>query len=215
MLLMSDPFKYSVLAMMLLAILLACYKGRHAVSATGRSLAWTQVPLVAFLTVSIGPSVVATLIYLGYKSGLLQAGPSGYQFSSFVFQLPLDFAVMNWGFVALHVTCRLSPNFRSARSAMWLSATAMFVLNVPLFFLAPEMVSNVFDAGQGIGVIQAILSMPLWFGSYPAFLDPDSGIGLLVFAPLAPIPFSGLVGWIAGQLIGGPASSPKGNTARS
>jgi hypothetical protein len=219
MLLMSDLFKYSALAVMLLAILLAYYKGRHAVSANGRSLAWTQVPMIAFLTVSIGPSAVATLIYLGYKSGLLQAGPSGYRFSTFIFQLPLDFAVMNWGFVALYVTCRLSPNFGSARpnfgsarSAMWLSATAMSFLNVPLFFLAPEMVSNVFDAGQGIGVIQAMLGMPLW---YPGFLDLDSGIGLLVFAPLAPIPFLGLIGWIAGRFIGWPASSPKGKTARS
>jgi hypothetical protein len=219
MLLMSDLFKYSALAVMLLAILLAYYKGRHAVSANGRSLAWTQVPMIAFLTVSIGPSAVATLIYLGYKSGLLQAGPSGYRFSTFIFRLPLDFAVMNWGFVALYVTCRLSPNFGSARpnfgsarSAMWLSATAMSFLNVPLFFLAPEMVSNVFDAGQGIGVIQAMLGMPLW---YPDFLDPDSGIGLLVFAPLAPIPFLGLIGWIAGRFIGWPASSPKGKTARS
>lgn len=201
--------------MMLLAILLAFYKGRHAVSATGRSLAWTHVPLIAFLTVSIGPSAVATLIYLGYKSGLLQAGPSGYRFSSFIFQLPLDFAVMNWGFVALYVTCRLYPNFRSTRSAMWISATAMTVLNVPLFFLAPEMVSNVFDAGQGIGIVQAMLSMPLWFSSYPAFLDPDSGIGRLVFAPLAPIPLSGLAIWIAAQLIGGPAGSPREKAARS
>ena len=151
MLLMSDQFQYSALAVLLLAILLAYYKGRRAVSADGRSLAWTQVPLIAFLAVSIGPSAVATLIYLGYKSGLLQAGPSGYRFSTFIFQLPLDFAVMNWGFVALYVTCRLSPNFGSARSAMWLSASAMSFLNVPLFFLAPEMVSNVFDAGQGIG----------------------------------------------------------------
>jgi hypothetical protein len=212
MLLTSDLFKYSALAVMLLAILLAYYKGRHAVSANGRSLAWTQVPLIAFLTVSIGPSAVATLIYLGYKSGLLQAGPSGYRFSTFIFQLPLDFAVMNWGFVALYVTCRLSPNFGSARSAMWLSATAMSFLNVPLFFLAPEMVSNVFDAGQGIGVVLAMLGMPLW---YPDFLDPDSGIGLLVFAPLAPIPFSGLIGWIAGRFIGWTDSSPKGKTARS
>jgi len=212
MLLMSDLFKYSALAAMLLAILLAYYKGRHAVSANGRSLAWTQVPLIAFLTVSIGPSAVATLIYLGYKSGLLQAGPSGYQFSTFIFQLPLDFAVMNWGFVALYVTCRLSSNFGPARSAMWLSATAMSFFNVPLFFLAPEMVSNVFDAGQGIGVILAMLSMPLW---YPDFLDPDSGIGLLVFAPLAPTPFSGLIGWIAGRFIGWTDSSPKGKTAQS
>lgn len=78
MILTSDHLKHSVLAIMLLAILLAFYKGRHAVSANGRSLAWTQIPLIAFLAVSIGPSVVATLIYLGYKFGLLQAGKAGY-----------------------------------------------------------------------------------------------------------------------------------------
>lgn len=208
MLLMSDLLRYSVLAIMLLTILLAYLKGRHVVSADGRSLAWTHVPLIAFLTVSIGPSAVAILIYLGYRFDLLQAGPSGYRFSIFIFQLPLDFAVMNWGFIALYVTCRLSPNFRSTRSAMWISATAMSLLNVPLFFLAPEMVSNVFDAGQGIGIVQAMLSMPLWFGPWPDFLDPASGIGLLVFAPLAPIPFVGLISWIAGQFIGGAPSSP-------
>jgi hypothetical protein len=213
--LMSDLFKHAALAVMLLAILLAYYKGRHAVSANGRSLAWTQAPLIAFLTVSVGPSAVAILLYLGYKSGLLQAEPRGYQFSTFIFQLPLEFALMNWGFVALYVTCRLSPNSGSARFAMWLSATAMSFLNVPLFFLAPEMISNARDAGQGIGVIQAVLSMPFWFGPYPKFLDLDSGIGLLVFAPLAPISFSGLIGWIAGRFIGWPASSPKGKAARS
>lgn len=208
MLFMSDPLKYSTLAAMLLAILLAWNKGQHAVPANGRSLAWTHVPLIAFLTVSLGPSVVATLLYLGTKSGLLPSGPSGVGFSSFIFQLPLDFAVMNWGFVALYVACRLAPNFRSARSAMWLSAAAMCLLNVPLFFLAPDMISNVFDAGQGIGIVQAMLGMPLWFGSYPGFLNPDSGIGLVVFAPLAPIPLSGLVVWITTQLIGGAANSP-------
>ncbi len=215
MILTSDHFKHSVLAIMLLAILLAFYKGRHAVSANGRSLAWTQIPLIAFLAVSIGPSVVATLIYLGYKSGLLQAGKAGYQFSTFILQLPVDFAVINWGFVALYVACRLAPNFRSARSAMWLSAAVMSLLNVPLFFLAPDMVSNVFDAGQGIGIVQAVLSMPLWFGSTPGFLNPDSGLGLLVFAPLAPIPLAGLICWIVVQLFGGTASSPEGRTARS
>ncbi|AMN42819.1 hypothetical protein [Rhodoplanes sp. Z2-YC6860] len=211
----GDLFKHSALAVMLLAVLLAYFKGRHAVSADGRSLAWTQVPLIAFLTVSIGPSAVATLIYLGYQSGLLQAAPSGYRFSTFIFQLPLDFALMNWGFVALYVTCRLSPNSGSARSAMWLSATLMSFLNVPLFFLAPEMVSNVFDAGQGIGVIQAMLSIPLWFGPYPSFLEPDSGIGLLVFAPLAPIPFLGLIGWLGGRFMGWMTGSPEGKAVRS
>lgn len=215
MLFMSDPLKYSTLAAMLLAISLAWYKGRHAVSTNGGSLAWTHVPLIALLTVSIGPSVVATLLYLGTKSGVLQAGPSGVRFSSFISQLPLDFAVMNWGFVVLYVVCRLYPNFRSFRLAMWLSTIVMSVLNVPLFLLAPEMISNVYDAGQGIGIVQAMLSMPLWFGPSPDFLDPTSGIGLLLFAPLTPIPLSGLVVWIAAQLIGGLASSPKQKNPQS
>lgn len=202
MVMMSDLFKYSVLAVMLLAILLAYLKGRHAVAANGRSLAWTHVPLMAFLAVSIGPSAVAILFYLGYKSGLMQAGPSGYQFSSYIYQLPLDFALMNWGFVVLYVTCRLSPNFGSARSATLLSAIAMSFPNALLFLLAPEMVSNVYDAGQGIGVIQALLSMPLWFGPYPGFLSSDSGISLLISAPLTPIPLLGLIGWIVGQFGG-------------
>jgi hypothetical protein len=213
--LLSDTLKYSTLAVMLLAILLATYKGRNAVSANGQSLGWTHVPLIAFLTVSVGPSAIAALMYLGYKLGLLQAGPSGYRFSTFISELPLDFAAMNWGFVALYLTCQRLPNFGSARSAMWLSATAMSLLNVPLFLLAPEMLSNVYDAGQGIGVVQAMLSMPIWFGPYPGFLDPESGIGFLVLAPLAPIPFAGLIGWLAGQFLGGAASSPKRKTARS
>jgi hypothetical protein len=211
---MSDPFKYAAFAVMLLAIVFAYAKGRHAASLDGRSRAWTHVPLIAFVAVSIGPSIVAVLIYLGYKSGLLQPGPSGYRFSSFIFQLPLEFALMNWGFVVLYVTCRLSPNVASTRCAMWLSAIAMSFVNVPLFFLGPEMVSAVFDAGQGIGVLQAVLSMPLWFGPYPDFLDPDSAIGLLVFAPLAPIPVLGLVGWIAGRFLGGVDGAPKGKAAR-
>lgn len=215
MLLMSDAFKYAALAVMALAVALAYVKGRRAAAAGGRSLGWTQVPLLAFVTVSVGPSAVAVLIYLGDKAGLLQPAPSGYRFSSFILQLPLDFAVMNWGFVALYVASRLSADSGSARVAMWLSAAAMACFNVPLFFLAPEMVSSVFDAGQGIGVILAMLSMPFWPGPYPAFLDPGSGIGLLVFAPLAPIPLAGLVCWLAGRFIGWPARAANGRAARS
>ena len=98
---------------------------------------------------------------------------------------------------------------------MWLSATAMSFLNVPLFFLAPEMVSNVFDAGQGTRRYSGHAQHAALVRSIPDFLDPNSGIGLLVFAPLAPIPFLGLIGWIAGRFIGWTASSPKGKTARS
>jgi len=39
---------------------------------------------------------------------------------------------------------------------MWFSVVAMSLPNVLLFSLAWTMVSNVFDAGQGIGVVEAI-----------------------------------------------------------
>ena len=99
----SDLYNYLALAVMLLAILFGYRKGRDVVSVSSQSLAWTQVPLTAFAIASIGPSAFAIIIYLGYKFGLIQPEPSGYSFSR---ELPFDFAVINWGFVALYLTCR-------------------------------------------------------------------------------------------------------------
>ena len=198
--LMSDSYKYLALAVMLLAILFGYCKGRHVVSVKNQSLAWTHVPLIAFVTASIGPSAFAVIIYLGYKIGLIQPPPSGYSFSTYIGGLPFDFAVMNWGFVALYLTCRLWPDFGSARSAMWLSVVLMSLPNVLLFSLAPTMVSNVFDAGQGIGIVEAMLILP-----FALIFDPDSGIGLVISALIAPIPFLGMIGWLVGQFVGWPA----------
>src|SRR6266566_3102907 len=85
-----DLYKYLALAVMLLAILFAYRKGRDAVSASSRSLAWTHVPLIAFAIASLGPSAFAIMIYLGYKFGLIQPKPSGYSFSTFIRDLPID-----------------------------------------------------------------------------------------------------------------------------
>jgi hypothetical protein len=204
-----DLYKYLALAVMLLAILFAYRKGRDAVSVS--SLAWTQVPLIAFAIASLGPSAFAIMIYLGYKFGLIQPKPSGYSFSTFIRDLPFDFAVINWPFVALYLTCRLWPNFGSARSAMWLSVVAMSLPNVLLFSLAWTMVSNVFDAGQGIGVIEAMLILPIiamiWPGPAPSIFDAGFGIAFVISALTAPIPFLGLIGWLVGQLIGWTASN--------
>jgi hypothetical protein len=206
----SDLYNYLALAVILLAILFGYRKGRDAVSASSRSRAWTQVPLIAFAIASIGPSAFAVMIYLGYRFGLIQPPPSGYRFSTFILDLPVDFAVVNWGFVALFLTCRLWPNFGSARSAMWFSVVAMALPNVLLFSLAWEMVSNAIGVGQGIGVILATLSLPIitliWFGTYPGIFDAGFGIGFVVSALMAPIPFFGLIGWLAGQFIGWAAS---------
>ena len=202
---------------MLLAILFAYRKGRDAVSASSRSLAWTHVPLIAFAIASLGPSAFAIMIYLGYKFGLLQPNPSGYSFSTFIRDLPFDFAVINWPFVALYLTCRLWPNFGSARSAMWLSVVAMSLPNVLLFSLAWTMVSNAFDAGQGIGVIEAMLILPIiamiWPGPVPSIFNADSGIAFVISALTAPIPFLGFIGWLVGQLIGSTASNFRRKTS--
>jgi hypothetical protein len=207
----SDLYNYLALAVMLLAILFGYRKGRDVVSASGRSLAWTQVPLIAFAIASIGPSVFAIIIYLAYKFGLIQPERSGYGFSTFIRDLPFDFAALNWPFVALYLACRLWPNFGSARSAMWLAVIAMSLPNVLLFSLAPTMVSNVFDAGQGIGVIEAMLGLPIiamiWPGPMPGIFDAGFGIGFIISALTAPIPLFGSVGWFAGQSIGRAASN--------
>ncbi len=215
-----DSYKYWALAVMLLAILFAYSGGRGAVSASSRSLGWTHVPLVAFAIASLGPSAFAIMIYLGYKSGLIQPRPSGYRFSTFIRDLPFDFAVINWPFVALYLTCRLWPNFGSARSAMWLSVVAMSLPNVLLFSLAWTMVSNVFDAGQGIGVIEAMLIFPIfamiWSGPAPGIFDAGFGIAFVISALTAPIPFLGLTGWLAGQFIGPtPSNFRRKTTVRS
>jgi len=214
----SGLYEYLAVAAMLLAILFGYLKGRSAVSASGRTLAWTHVPLIAFAIASLGPSAFAIIIYLGYKFGLIQPPPSGYRFSIFIRDLPFDFAVINWGFVALYLICRLWPNSVSARPAMWVSVIAMSLPNVLLFSLAWTMVSNVFDAGQGIGVIEAAITFPIigliWH--HPGILDPDSGIGLVISTLMAPIPVLGLVGWLVGRLIGRTAAnSQRKTTARS
>jgi hypothetical protein len=49
-------YEYSALAVLLLAILFGYFKGRGVVSASGQSLAWTRIPLIAFAIASLGPS---------------------------------------------------------------------------------------------------------------------------------------------------------------
>lgn len=197
----SDLYKFLFLAVLLLAILFGYWKGKSATSASGRSLAWTRVPLIAWLIVSVGPSILAIIIYLGYRFGLMQPGPAGYQFSIFISALPLDFAIINWAFVALFLVCRLWPDLRGAKSAMWFSVVAMSLPNILLFALAPEMVSNVKDAGQGIGVIEAVLILPIVAMILPGPISgifDAPGIGPVISTLMAPMPLLGLIGWLVG-----------------
>ena len=69
----------------------------------------------------------------------------------------------------------------------------MSLPNVLLFSLAWTMVSNVFDAGQGIGVVQAMLILPIiamvWPGP-PGFLMTASALLLLSLRSRHPYHFS-------------------------
>jgi len=93
---------------------------------------------------------------------------------------------------------------------MWLSVVAMSLPNVFLFNLAWEMVSNAFGVGQGIGVTEAMIILPIittiWPGTYPSIFDAGFGIGFVISALMA-LPFFGLIGWLVGQLIGWTASN--------
>jgi len=187
---------------MLLAVAFGYYKGRNAAVVSGQSLTWTQIPLIALAIISIGPSIVAVVLYLAYTFGIIQPGAYGFRFSHvFIFESPIDFALLNWPFLALYLVCRIWPKFGAARLAMWFSVIAMSLPNVLLFQLAPEMVTNAFDAGQGIGITEAMLSLPIitiiWPGAYPSLFDAGFGVGLIVSPLMAPVPlfrFNWLVG---------------------
>lgn len=185
---------------MLLAVAFGYYKGRNAAVVSGQSLTWTHIPLIALAIISIGPSIVAVVLYLAYTFSIIQPGAYGFTFSQvFIFESPIQFALLNWPFVALYLVCRIWPKFGAARLAMWFSVVAMSLPNVALFLLAPEMVSNARDAGQGIGFTEVMLSFPtitiIWPGTYPSLFDAVSAL-------TAPVPLLGLTGWLVGHLVG-------------
>jgi hypothetical protein len=173
---------------------------------SGQSLAWTNIPLIALAIISIGPSIFAAILYLTYRFGLVQPPARGFHFGSFVYSLPVDFALMNWAFVPLYVVCRIRPNLGAARLAMWFSVVVMSVPNVVLFGLAPEMISSAYDSGQGIGIIQAVLLWPpiamIWPGLASLIIDADTSLMFVLMALTGVLPTLGLVTWVAGRLVG-------------
>jgi hypothetical protein len=94
--------RYLALILMLLAVVYGYRKGRNASVVSGQSLAWTNIPLIALAIISIGPSIYAVILYLTYRFGLVQPHAPGYSFGSFVYFLPVDFALINWAFVPLY-----------------------------------------------------------------------------------------------------------------
>jgi chromate transport protein ChrA len=73
----SDLYKYLTLVAVLVAILFGYRKGRDAAIVSGKSLGWTQIPLIAFAIATIGPSVFAIMApipffgLIGWLSGQL------------------------------------------------------------------------------------------------------------------------------------------------
>jgi hypothetical protein len=198
--------RYLALILMLLAVVYGYRKGRNASVVSGQSLAWTNIPLIALAIISIGPSIYAVILYLTYRFGLVQPHAPGYSFGSFVYFLPVDFALINWAFVPLYVVCRIWPNLGAARLAMCFSVVAMSVPGVVLFGLAPEMVSSAFDSGQGIGVIEAVLLWSpiamIWPGIASIIFDADIAFAFVLMALTGFLPILGLIAWLVGQLVG-------------
>jgi hypothetical protein len=210
--------RYLALTLMLLAVVVGYRKGRGASVGSCRSLAWTNVPLIALAIISIGPSLCAAILYLTYRFGLVQPPAPGYRFGSVVYFLPVDFALMNWAFVPLYVVCRIWPNRGAARLAMWLSVVAMSVSCAVLFGLAPEMLSTARDAGQGIGIIEAML---LWSpiativpGVASMIIDADTALMSVLMALAGFLPILGLMAWLLGQFAGRAVRKELGRNAR-
>lgn len=189
-----------VLIVLLLLVAFGYFRGRS------RAPAWTNIPLIALAILSIGPSVCAVILYLSYRFGLIEPSAPGYRFGSFVYSLPADFVLLNWAFVPLYVAGRFSPHAGPARLAMWFAVVAMSVPNLVLFGLAPEMVSNARDAGQGIGIIEAVL---LWSpiqmilpGIYAIVDAAGFEYSFVLNALTGFLPILGWVAWLLGRLVG-------------
>jgi hypothetical protein len=196
---------YLVLIVLLLLVAFGFFRG------LGHSPAWTNIPLVTLAILSIGPSVCAAILYLSYKFGLIQPGVRGYHFGSMIYSLPADFALLNWAFVPLYVVGRIRPGAGSDRLAMWFAVVAMSVPNFVLFGLAPEMLSNARDAGQGIGIIEAVLSWSPIQTMVPGLFSIIDAAGyeysLVLSALTGFLPILGLVAWLLGRLVGGQVRS--------
>jgi hypothetical protein len=125
---------------------------------------------------------------------------------------------MNWAFVPLYVVGRVWPDRGAARLAMWLSVGAMSLPCAVLFALAPEMLSTARDAGQGIGIVEAVL---LWSplaamvpGVASIIMDAGTAWMSVLMALAGFLPMLGLIGWLLGQFAGRAVRKELGHNAR-
>jgi hypothetical protein len=96
---------------------------------------------------------------------------------------------------------------------MWFSVVAMSVPAAVLFGLAPEMISSAFDAGQGIGIIEAMLLWPpiamIVPGIASMIIDAGTSSMFLLMALTGLLPTLGLVAWLVGQFAGRMVPKPR------
>jgi hypothetical protein len=77
-----------VLIVLLLLVAFGYFRGRNLAPA------WTNIPLIALAILSIGPSVCAVILYLSYKSGLIE--PRSGHFDTSTSLSPLTEAQSVW-----------------------------------------------------------------------------------------------------------------------
>jgi hypothetical protein len=157
----------------------------------GSTIGWTiYPPLTALALISIGPSVLAVLIYLLHLTFGLNSLTSfivvrierpDLQNLVNLFVSPLVVALFNWPFVVLYLVTlskakKEAPLLTSVRLAMWVSLGAMAVPNIPAFVTAIDENLSPPPFGEGTGIF----------------------LGLFV---LFPVPILGLIGWASGRFI--------------
>ena len=159
-------------------------------NARGPSLAWTKVPLIAFVLFTVGPGLIAAVLYfiytiLGIKGSREVGGYGstayGYYLDAGILLAPLLFAIITWPFLALFFICKLrakreSADIRSLRFAMWGSLVAMSLPNLLFLFISSEeMIADFPGSGEGLGL----------------------AIGIFGFV----VPVLGVIGWFVGRII--------------
>jgi hypothetical protein len=146
---------------------------------------WTRTPLIAFAVFTVGPSVLAPILYVlqSVAADLSQSisPPEGPPRLSMILLSPLSLIIALWPFLTLYgVTLdnltRDRTSWKSVRMAMMVSVVAMSLPSTFLLFgAANEMMLSGPDAGQGTGMLSFLFMM---FMPIPAILGWFTGRGI-------------------------------------